>query len=103
MDPDQAIPTLPLWVTIPALDPDPQKSGIVKPLTYTHQIVDQRWGRAFSGRHPCSCSIPGTHILTSNINPENIERTDDDCCGEADIPAPCHTHSVGMESMVKVR
>ena len=74
MDPDLAIPTLALWVTIPALDPDPQKSGIVKPLTYTHQIVDQRWGRAFSGRHPCSCSIPGTHILTSNINPENIER-----------------------------
>ena len=54
MDPDQAIPTLALWVTIPALDPDPQKSGIAKPLTYTHQIVDQRWGRAFSGCHPCS-------------------------------------------------
>ena len=52
MDPDQAIPTLALWVTILALDP--QKSGIVKPLTYTHRIVDQRWGRAFSGRHPCS-------------------------------------------------
>ena len=54
MDLDQAIPTLALWVTIPALDLDPQKSGIAKPLTYTHQIVDQRWGRAFSGRHPCS-------------------------------------------------